>query len=70
MMTQRVQKLRKQSLDAINTLSHERAVLVTQFYQNPKNQALPTPVRRAACFASILANKSICINEIDRKSVV
>ena len=65
MMTQRVQKLRQQSLNAINTLSHERAVLVTQFYQNPKNQALPTPVRRAACFASILANKSICINEME-----
>ena len=65
MITSRVQKLRQQSLDAINTLSHERAVLVTQFYQNPTNQALSVPVKRASCFAYILANKSICINDME-----
>ena len=65
MITKRVQQLRQQSIDAINTLSHERAVLVTQFYQNPKNRALSTPVKRASCFAYILANKSICINDME-----
>ena len=63
MITDRVQLLRKQSLEAVNTLSHERAVLVTQFYRDPKNQTLPTPTKRASCFAHILANKSICIND-------
>ena len=65
MITQRVQKLRQQSLDAVNTLSHERAVLVTKFYQDTKNQGLSTPVKRASCFAYILANKSICINDME-----
>ncbi len=65
MITNRVQQLRQQSLEAINTLSHERAVLVTQFYSDPKNQALPVPVKRAACFNYILSNKSICINPME-----
>ena len=64
-MTQRVQKLRQQSLNAINTLSHERAVLVTRFYQEPKNQTLSAPEKRAACFAYIMKNKSICINDME-----
>ena len=65
MTTQRVQKLRRQSLEATNTLSHERALLVTQFFQNPKNQALPAPIKRAACFSYLLTNKSICINDLE-----
>ncbi|MCL2502435.1 MAG: glycyl radical protein [Bacteroidales bacterium] len=65
MTTARVQQLRTQSLETPHSLSHERAVLVTQFYREPRHQALPAPVKRAACFAHILANKSICINDME-----
>ncbi|MEE4176992.1 MAG: trans-4-hydroxy-L-proline dehydratase [Bacteroides sp.] len=60
-MNERVKFLRTQSLEAINTLNHERAVLVTQFYRElvPENE--PVPVQRALCFRHILANKNLYI---------
>jgi len=61
MLTERIQKLRRQSLDAVNRLSPERALLVTDFYRN--NREFSIPVQRALCFRHILSNKSICINE-------
>ena len=61
MLTERIQKLRNQSLDAVNRLSPERALLVTDFYKN--NREFSIPVQRALCFRHILSNKSICINE-------
>ena len=62
-MNSRVKFLRTQSLEAINTLNHERAVLVTKFYRDllPENE--PVPVQRALCFRYILANKSVYIGE-------
>lgn len=61
MLTERIQKLRRQSLDAVNRLSPERALLVTDFYKN--NREFSIPVQRALCFRHILSYKSICINE-------
>lgn len=59
----RVKKLRDQSLNAIETLSAERALLITQFYKLSENKGLSAPVRRAMAFEYILRNKTICINE-------
>jgi formate C-acetyltransferase len=61
MMTDRIKKLRRQSLEAINHLTAERALLVTEFYKN--NREFSVPVQRALCFRHILSGKSICINE-------
>jgi trans-4-hydroxy-L-proline dehydratase len=60
-MNNRIKQLREQSLNAINTLSAERAQLVTQFYQNPEAQRYSIPVQRAMCFRHIMTNKHICI---------
>jgi len=64
-MNQRVRKLREQSLNAINRLSHERAVLVTDFYQHQNTQGVSKPVERAKVFEYILRNKYICINDLE-----
>ncbi len=60
-MNERIKTLRENSLQAINTLSAERAELVTGFYQKPEIQNYSVPVRRAMAFKYILENKSICI---------
>lgn len=60
-MNERVKFLRTQSLEAINTLHHERAVLVTQFYRELLTEHEPVPVQRALCFRHILTNKSLYI---------
>ncbi len=62
-MTDRVLKLREQSLKAIETISAERALLVTEFYASDEARGLSAPVTRAKAFYHILKNKSICINE-------
>jgi pyruvate formate-lyase/glycerol dehydratase family glycyl radical enzyme len=60
-MNFRVQKLRQESLEAIPTISIERAKLLTEFYK--KNLTLISyPVQRALAFEYLLANKEICIN--------
>ncbi len=59
-MTERVRKLRRKSLNARETLSAERAVLVTEFYkQNPGS--ISTPVQRALAFQYLLEHKTIYI---------
>jgi trans-4-hydroxy-L-proline dehydratase len=60
-MTERIKHLREQSLNASYTLSHERALLVTEYYQMAGFEQDTFPVRRAKTFRHILANKSICI---------
>ncbi|MBM3405592.1 MAG: formate C-acetyltransferase/glycerol dehydratase family glycyl radical enzyme, partial [Bacteroidetes bacterium] len=61
-MTDRIRELRQQSLDAIPSISAERALLITRFYQDPEIQLLPIPVQRAKAFEYILRHKTICIN--------
>jgi formate C-acetyltransferase len=73
----RVARLRQQSLDAVPTLSTERAELITAFYQKVFSQndeasastsgcnlsaVWQTPVRRALAFKYIMEHKAICIN--------
>ncbi|HLP71449.1 MAG TPA: trans-4-hydroxy-L-proline dehydratase [Bacteroidales bacterium] len=62
-LSPRVKKLREQSINAIETLSAERALLITRFYRMTESRDLSVPVRRAKAFEYILMNKSICVNE-------
>lgn len=61
-MTERVRRLRQESLDAPATLSHERAQLITEFCAR-EHTLVSTPVKRALAFLYILENKEIHIGE-------
>jgi pyruvate formate-lyase/glycerol dehydratase family glycyl radical enzyme len=58
--TERVKQLRQQSLDAIPSLSAERALLLTDFYTQSQG-GYSTPVQRALSFQYINQHKTICI---------
>jgi trans-4-hydroxy-L-proline dehydratase len=60
-MTERVKKLREQSVTAIPHLSAERALLMTEFYR--EGAFLSPPIRRAMAFKRIMEKKEICIND-------
>lgn len=62
-MTERVLKLREQSLNAVETITAERALLVTDFYASDEARGLSAPMTRAKAFYYILKNKSVCIND-------
>lgn len=62
-MTDRVMRLREQSLNATETLTAERAQLITRFYASREAQGLSAPMLRARAFEYLLRNKSICIND-------
>lgn len=62
-MTERIKKLREQSLNAIPTISHERALLLTKFYKSHEAQKYSVPVTRALAFKYILENKELCVND-------
>ncbi len=62
-MTERVMKLRAESLDAVETISAERAILMTQFYRSEEARELSAPVKRAKAFEYLLRNKKIYIGE-------
>ncbi|MGD0037830.1 MAG: pyruvate formate lyase family protein, partial [Bacteroidota bacterium] len=60
-MTERVKKLREQSLNAIPRLSPERALLVTEVYESIG--LVSPPMRRALTLKYIMEKKSICLND-------
>ncbi|MEW6410957.1 MAG: trans-4-hydroxy-L-proline dehydratase [Candidatus Zixiibacteriota bacterium] len=62
-MNNRIAKLRQESLDAKPTISLERALLLTDFYQSGKAERVSPVVARAMAFRYILENKHICIND-------
>jgi formate C-acetyltransferase len=62
-ISERVKKLRDQSLNAVEKISAERALLITQFYKSDEARELSAPVKRAKAFEYLLKNKKICINE-------
>jgi formate C-acetyltransferase len=62
-MSERIKRLREQSLTAVETISAERARLVTQFYKSDETRELSIPVKRAKAFEYILKNKQLCIND-------
>jgi pyruvate formate-lyase/glycerol dehydratase family glycyl radical enzyme len=61
-MTPRVARLRQQSLDAKASLSHQRALLMTEFYRQ-QHELVSTPILRARAFAYLLAHEEIYIGE-------
>jgi formate C-acetyltransferase len=62
-MTPRIANLRRQSLEAQPTVSAERALLLTQYYQNEAGRQLSPVLQRAGAFAHILANKQFWIGD-------
>jgi len=61
-MTERVRKLRQGSLDAVESISIERAKLLTEFYEQ-KLGLMSVPVQRAMAFAYLLEHMHIDIYE-------
>jgi formate C-acetyltransferase len=59
-LSERVQRLRDESLAAPATLSAERAELITEFYRS-HNGGMSAPVRRAKAFRYLLEHKEIWI---------
>jgi len=58
-MTERVARLRQESLDRKPTLSTERAELMTEFYKDAP--AVPLPILRALSFQYLMERKALCI---------
>ena len=63
MQTERVQRLREQSVSTKPYICTERAELLTDFYQSGGADTVSTPVARALAFKHILENKTIIIND-------
>lgn len=61
-MNERVKILRQRSLDAVPTMSLERAQIVTDAYKKYSGK-VSIPVLRALTFKAIMENKTICIND-------
>jgi len=61
-MTERVRKLRQQSLETVESISIERAELLTEFYKQDLG-LMSVPVQRAMAFAYLMEHKSIAIYE-------
>jgi formate C-acetyltransferase len=64
-ITPRIQQLREQSLNAVNRISAERGLLMTEFYKNHLAFGDSIPVQRAKSLEYILSNKYICINDME-----
>jgi trans-4-hydroxy-L-proline dehydratase len=60
-MTERVRKLREQSLNAVPHLTPERALLVTEAYESMG--FVSAPIRRALTMKHVMDKKSICVND-------
>ncbi len=61
-MTERVARLRQQSLEAVPTLSTERAELLTEFYRQ-HTELTSMPVKRALAFHYLLTHKAIYLGD-------
>jgi formate C-acetyltransferase len=62
-MNPRIENLRQKTLEGQVSLSHERAVLVTQFYREMIRPTWSVPVQRARCLNHILSQKRIFIDD-------
>ncbi len=62
MITPRVAQLRQRSLDAIPTISAERAVLITEAYRL-HDGLLSAPMRRALAFRHVMEHRTITIGD-------
>ena len=62
-MNDRIRRLRQRSLDAVPSISGERAALVTEFYASDEAARVSTPVRRGLAFKYILDRKTVVIGD-------
>ena len=62
-MTDRIKFLRQVSLNAVNRISAERALLVTQFYESGIDREVSVPVMRAMTLNHILSHKELCYTD-------
>ncbi len=60
-MTERVARLRQESIEAKPTLSTERARLITEFYKSGVPQTVSAPVARALAFKHLMEHRTIWI---------
>ncbi|MBN2900024.1 MAG: pyruvate formate lyase family protein, partial [Clostridia bacterium] len=60
--TERVKRLREESMTAEPHISIERAILMTETYKEHQG-SVSTPVLRAIAFKNIMENKKLCIND-------
>ncbi|MBI9035821.1 MAG: glycyl radical protein [Bacteroidales bacterium] len=63
MTTDRIKKLRENSINAVNRFSAERALLITEFYKSNQAAEVSIPVCRALAFEHILKKKKIYIGD-------
>ncbi len=62
-MNDRIRKLRQRSLDAIPSLSGERAALITEFYASDAAARVSIPVRRGLAFKHLMEHKTVVIGD-------
>jgi trans-4-hydroxy-L-proline dehydratase len=62
-MNERIKKLRKRSLEAVPSISGERASLITELYQSEAASRVSTPVLRGLAFKHLMDHKTVVIND-------
>jgi len=62
MMTERIKKLRKQSVEAVPRISMERAIIVDKIYKKYEG-SVSIPVLRGLVLKGLMSEKELCINE-------
>ena len=62
-MTERVERLRRQSVETKPYISTERAELVTGFYRSELPRIVSVPVARAMALQHLMERRSICVGE-------
>jgi formate C-acetyltransferase len=62
-MNKRIQNLRQLSLDAVPTISAERAMLITEYYQQLPEDHHAVAIQRAEAFRHLMKNKKIYLHE-------
>ncbi len=60
-MNKRIKTLREKSLLAEPMMSHQRALLLTEFYQSDEARGCSIPVKRALAFNYIMEHKKVCV---------
>ena len=62
-MNERIKRLREQSLAAEETISIERAKMLTEYYSSGEADRYSIPVARAKAFKYILEHKQLYLGE-------
>ncbi len=62
-MNKRIMRLRQTSLDTVESISSERAMLLTDFYRSVEAESAAIPVKRALAFRHLMLNKKLALAE-------